>query len=210
LLHHGGMQLYADHPARRSRQIAADVISLAFIFVWIVLGAWVYQLIVAFQQLGVQMQEAGAGFRETMLELGDTLGSVPLIGSGIRVPFDGASDAGAALESAGQSQQDTVLAAATVVGIFIALVPIVLILFVWLVPRLRFAVRAQEAKRLLATPGGLDLLALRALTSHNLAALAQLSADPAAEWRAGNRRTVARLAQLQLSLLGVRAALEER
>ena len=61
------------------RQIIADLISLGFIVVWIALGVWVYQLIAAFQQLGVQMQEAGAGFESTMSELGDTLGSVPLI-----------------------------------------------------------------------------------------------------------------------------------
>ncbi|MEL0626790.1 hypothetical protein V6245_07535 [Salinibacterium amurskyense] len=204
------MQLYADQPARRTRQIIADVISLGFIAVWIALGVWVYQLIAAFQELGVQMQEAGAGFESTMVELGDTLGSVPLIGSGIRAPFDGASEAGAALESAGQSQQASVEAAATVVGLFIGIVPVILILLVWLLPRIRFAIRAGEAKRLLATPGGADLLALRALTTLNLTELARVSEAPAAEWRAGNSATVARLAQLQLAELGLRSSLEER
>ncbi|MGJ8722897.1 MAG: hypothetical protein ACSHW9_13755 [Salinibacterium amurskyense] len=204
------MQLYADQPARRTRQIIADLISLGFIAVWIALGVWVYQLIAAFQELGVQMQEAGAGFESTMVELGDTLGSVPLIGSGIRAPFDGASEAGAALESAGQSQQASVEAAATVVGLFIGIVPVILILLVWLLPRIRFAIRAGEAKRLLATPGGADLLALRALTTLNMTKLARVSEAPAAEWRAGNSATVARLAQLQLAELGLRSSLEER
>ncbi|GHD77451.1 hypothetical protein CLV85_1496 [Salinibacterium amurskyense] len=204
------MQLYADQPARRTRQIIADLISLGFIAVWIALGVWVYQLIAAFQELGVQMQEAGAGFESTMVELGDTLGSVPLIGSGIRAPFDGASEAGAALESAGQSQQASVEAAATVVGLFIGIVPVILILLVWLLPRIRFAIRAGEAKRLLATPGGADLLALRALATLNMTELARVSEAPAAEWRAGNSATVARLAQLQLAELGLRSSLEER
>ncbi|MEH6779927.1 MAG: hypothetical protein V7618_00025 [Rhodoglobus sp.] len=204
------MQLYADQPARRMRQIIADLISLGFIVVWIALGVWVYQLIAAFQQLGVQMQEAGAGFESTMSELGDTLGSVPLIGSGIRAPFDGASEAGAALESAGQSQQASVETAAAAVGLFIGIVPVMLILLVWLLPRIRFVVRANEAKRLLATPGGADLLALRALTTLNMTELARVSEAPASEWRAGNSATVARLAQLQLAELGLRSSLEER
>jgi len=204
------MQLYADQPARRMRQIIADLISLGFIVVWIALGVWVYQLIAAFQQLGVQMQEAGAGFESTMTELGDTLGSVPLIGSGIRTPFDGASEAGAALESAGQSQQASVETAAAAVGLFIGIVPVMLILLVWLLPRIRFVVRANEAKRLLATPGGADLLALRALTTLNMTELARVSEAPASEWRAGNSATVARLAQLQLAELGLRSSLEER
>ncbi|QYH36087.1 hypothetical protein [Salinibacterium sp. M195] len=204
------MQLYADHPARRARQIVADVLSLTFILVWIALGVWVYQLIAAFQELGVQMQDAGAGFRSTMVELGDTLGSVPLIGSGIRTPFDGASEAGAALEAAGQSQQESVLTAAMAIGVFIAAVPVALILLVWLIPRIRFAKRAGEAKRLLTTPGGADLLALRALATQRLPALARVSAAPAAEWRAGNSGTIALLAQLQLTDLGVRATLREQ
>ncbi|MEV8253951.1 hypothetical protein AB0O95_08320 [Rhodoglobus sp. NPDC076762] len=204
------MQLYADQPARRTRQIIADLISLGFIAVWIALGVWIYQLIAAFQELGVQMQQAGAGFESTMVELGDTLGAVPLIGSGIRAPFDGASEAGAALESAGQSQQASVEAAATAVGLFIGIVPVVLILLVWLLPRIRFAVRASEAKRLLAKPGGADLLALRALTTLNITELARVSEAPAAEWRAGNSATVARLAQLQLAELGIHGSLKER
>ncbi|QAV69519.1 hypothetical protein ESZ53_03100 [Salinibacterium sp. UTAS2018] len=204
------MQLYADQPARRTLQIAADLISVGFIVIWIALGVWVYQLIAAFQELGVQMQAAGAGFESTMVELGNTLGSVPLIGSGIRAPFGGASEAGAALESAGQSQQTSVEAAATAVGLFIGIVPVALILLVWLLPRLRFAVRASEAKRVLATPGGANLLALRALSTLSLTVLARVSDDPAAEWRAGNGAIVARLAQLQLAELGLRSSVEER
>jgi hypothetical protein len=203
------MQLYADHAPRRARQLTGDVVALVFIAVWAALGVWVYQLIAAFQQLGIQMQEAGAGFRSTMVELGDTLGAVPLIGSGIRVPFDGASDAGAALENAGQSQQATVLATATGVGVIIAVVPIVLILLLWLLPRIRFANRAAEAKNLLNSPGGTDLLALRALSTQKFADLAGVSRDAAALWRAGDQATVARLAQLQLRSLGVRSTLVE-
>lgn len=204
------MQLYADHAPRRVRQLTGDVTALAFIALWITLGVWIYQLISAFQQLGIQMQEAGAGFKSTMVELGDTLGALPFIGSGIRVPFDGASDAGAALESAGQSQQDTVLATATAVGVVIAVVPIVLVLLLWLLPRLRFARRATEAKNLVSAPGGADLLALRALSTHKLAELAEIAPDAVSLWRAGDPATIARLAQLQLRSLGVRSALVEQ
>ncbi|WP_010202703.1 hypothetical protein [Salinibacterium sp. PAMC 21357] len=204
------MQLYADHAPRRARQLASDIIALVFIVAWIALGVWVYQLIAAFRQLGVQMQQAGAGFRSTMVELGDTLGSVPLIGSGIRVPFDGASDAGATLENAGQSQQDAILATATTVGLFIAVVPVLLILLVWLLPRLRFARRATEAKRLLSMPGGAELLALRALSTYKLADLAEISPEVASLWRAGDPAIVAKLAQLQLRSLGIRSALVEQ
>ncbi|MGV8877083.1 MAG: hypothetical protein ACOH1K_06200 [Rhodoglobus sp.] len=201
------MQIYAQHAARRTRQIVADVTAVALIVGWIVLGFLVYQLIAAFAQLGAQLQEAGSAFKTTMVQLGDTLGSVPLIGSGIRLPFDGASDAGAALESAGQSQQESVLAGALLISVLMVLIPVAVILVLWLRPRLRFVRRAGQAALLMATPGGMDLLALRALTVQDGTALAQISGDPAADWRAGDRFVIAKLAHLQLKDLGIRSPL---
>lgn len=204
------MQLYADYAPRRARQLIGDVLATIFAGSWIALGVWVYQLIAAFRMLGIQLQEAGAGFRSTMADLGDTLGSVPLIGSGIRVPFEGARDAGGALENAGQTQQDVVVAAATTIGIAIAVVPVVLIVFLWLLPRFNFVRRAAEAKALVNSPGGADLLALRALSTRTPAELTAISPDVAALWRAADPATVGRLAQLQLRALGVRSALVEQ
>ena len=118
------MKLYSDFGPRRTRQIIGDVLALAAVAAWVWLGITVYQLVENLAAFGVQMEEAGAGFKETMTEVGDTLGSVPLIGPGIRAPFDGASGAGGALESAGQSQQIAVNQLATGLGIGIAALPI--------------------------------------------------------------------------------------
>jgi glycosyltransferase involved in cell wall biosynthesis len=97
------MRLYSDFGPRRARQIVADLLSLVAIGLWIWLGVTVYGLIEALTEYGRQMEEAGAGFAQTMADVGENLGGVPVIGGGIRVPFDGASDAGSALEAAGQS-----------------------------------------------------------------------------------------------------------
>ena len=67
-----------------------------------VAGATIYSLITELSEFGKDMENAGAGFRETMTEVGQNLGGVPLIGSGIRTPFDGASDAGGALRRLGR------------------------------------------------------------------------------------------------------------
>ncbi len=96
------------------------------------------------------------------------------------------------------------------VGLFIAVVPVLLILLVWLLPRLRFARRATEAKRLLSMPGGAELLALRALSTYKLADLAEISPEVASLWRGGYPAIVAKLAQLQLRSLGIRSALVEQ
>jgi len=200
------MKLYSDFGPRRSRQIVADVTALALIGAWVWLGITVYSLIENLAIYGVQMEDAGAGFRETMTQVGETLGGIPLIGGGIRTPFDGASEAGGALEAAGQSQQVAINQLATVLGIGIAALPILTILLLWLLPRLRFAQRASRAQKLVKSGAGVDLLALRALASQNISALAAVDPDAMAAWRRGDDQVMRKLAALELKSSGVRMA----
>lgn len=200
------MKLYSDFGPRRSRQIVADVTALALIGAWVWLGITVYSLIENLSVYGVQMEDAGAGFRETMTQVGETLGGIPLIGGGIRTPFDGASEAGGALEAAGQSQQVAINQLATVLGIGIAALPILTILLLWLLPRLRFAQRAYRAQKLVKSGAGVDLLALRALASQNISALAAVDPDAMAAWRRGDDQVMRKLAALELKSSGVRMA----
>ncbi len=198
------MRLYSDFAPRRSRQIIADLIALGLIGFWIWLGVTVYGLIEALTDYGRQMEEAGAGFAQTMSDVGENLGGVPVIGGGIRVPFDGASEAGSALEAAGQSQQEAIHALALAVGIGVAVLPVVTILLFWLIPRLRFAVRAGRASALAAGEAGIDLLALRALANQDLGALTTVDANPMAAWRRGDDAVLRGLAALELRSAGVR------
>ena len=198
------MTLYSDFGPRRTRQIVGDVLALAAIGAWVWLGITVYQLVENLAAFGVQMEEAGAGFRETMTEVGDTLGNVPLIGGGIRAPFDGASGAGGALEAAGQNQQIAVNQLATGLGIGIAALPIVMILVLWLVPRIRFARKAGRARAIAKSGAGIDLLALRALATQKISALAEVDADAVAAWRRGDETVMRALARLELKSSGVR------
>lgn len=198
------MGLYSDFADHRARQITADVIALVLIGLWIWLGATIFALINGLAGFGQQMEEAGAGFRETMTELGESLGGVPVIGGGIRVPFDGASEAGGALEAAGQSQQDAVLQLALVLGIGIAVLPILMILVIWLIPRIRFVRRSGRARRIVESGAGVDLLALRALATQKLGALAAVDPDAMAAWRRGDDRVLRDLAALELKASGVR------
>lgn len=198
------MKLYSDFPQRRTGQIIADVVAVTFIAAWVWLGVTVHSLVAALAVYGQRMEDAGAGFRETMTQVGDTLGGIPLIGPGIRVPFDGASGAGGALEDAGQSQQDAIAQLALTLGIGIAALPIIMILVVWLVPRIRFVRRAGRARAVLEAGAGIDLLALRALATQSMAALARVDLDPMAAWRRGDDAVLRKLAALELKSSGVR------
>ncbi len=198
------MKLYSDFRPRRTRQILADAIALAFIAAWVWFGATIYGLITELSTFGRQMEDAGAGFRETMTEVGDTLGGIPLIGSGIRMPFSAASDAGGALADAGQSQQELVQQLALTLGIGVAVLPILMILVLWLVPRIRFARRAGRAKDMVRAGVGVDLLALRALANQKLTTIAEIDVDAMGAWRRGDDAVMRRLAALELEASGIR------
>jgi hypothetical protein len=198
------MKLYSDYAGHRTRQIVYDVIAILAIIAWAALGVFIYGLVMNLAAFGVQMEDAGAGFKQTMTDVSENLGGVPLIGDGIRAPFDSASEAGARLEEAGQAQQEAVHNLALGLGIGIAALPILTILAFWLIPRIRFARRAGSAKALLKQPSSVDLLALRALSTQKLSALAQIDVDPAGAWRRQDPRVVQALASLELRSAGVR------
>ncbi len=198
------MKLYSDFPARRTRQVFADLIALCAIALFVWLGVALYQLVDRLKVFGVDMESAGAGFRTTMSDVGRNLGGVPFIGSGIRVPFDGASAAGKALETAGQNQQDAVNQLATALGFGVAVVPIVFVLLLWLVPRIRFIRRASATKRSVRGGAGVELLALRALATQKLSSIARIDPDPMGAWRRGDQTVMRELAQLELRASGVK------
>lgn len=198
------MNLYSDFAPRRTRQVIGDVVALAAIAAWAFIGVTVFQLVSNLSTFGVQMEQAGSGFRQTMVDVGETLGGIPLIGGGIRVPFDGASTAGAALETAGQSQQLAVSQLATGLGLGISLLPILMILVLWLVPRIRFARRSANARAMLDASAGVDLLALRALANQKISALSGVSPNAMDAWRRGDETVMRALAQLELRSAGVR------
>ena len=198
------MNLYSDFAPRRLRQIVADVVALLAVAACAWLGATVFQLVANLSTFGVQMETAGSGFRDTMVEAGTTLGGIPLIGGGIRVPFDGASSAGRALQDAGQSQQVAVSQLAVGLGVGTAAILILMILMIWLLPRMRFVRNAARARRVRDSAAGIDLLALRALANQEISALSSVSPHAMDAWRRGDETAMLALARLELKSAGVR------
>lgn len=197
------MKPYADDAPRRARQITADVVAIVAIALFVWLAVTVRTIIGAFGELGIRLQEAGDGFSDTMREIGDTLGGVPIIGSGIAAPFDGASQAGDTLADAGDAVRGTVEAISILAAFAVAALPIAAILVLWLVPRVRFARRAGELQRMVRSGVPLDLIALRGLVTLPLAQVLAQHPDPAEAWRRGDPELVQRLAALELRRDGV-------
>jgi hypothetical protein len=185
--------------------VTADIIALALIAVSIAVGVFVFSTVAQLAQFGRQMQTAGADFRTSMTDVGAQLGGVPLIGSGISAPFDTASSAGDTLATAGQTQQDLVMQAAVALGVGVAALPILIVLLVWLLPRLRFISRATRTRTLMRAGLDTDLLALRALTHQKVGVIAKVAPDALGAWRRGDPDVMRELAGLELRSVGIRA-----
>lgn len=199
------MTVYSDFPGRRVAQITGDVVTAALIVLAVWIGVIVRDAILVLADVGRTLQDAGEGFSGTMTDAGDRLGGVPLIGGGIRVPFDGASDAGVTLAAAGVAQQDAVATVGTVLGVAVALGPIILVLLVWVLTRLRFVLRATELRAISRLAEGADLLALRALTTARAGSLRVLGDSSVQGWRDRQGSAIAALSALGLREGGLRS-----
>lgn len=199
------MTLYSDFARRRTLQVIADCVAVLGIVGSVVLGVTLHGAILALQEVGTRLADAGSSFESTMSEISERLGQVPLIGTGIRAPFDEASGAGGTLQEVGLAQQQATQQLAVGVGLAVAIIPIVAILLLWLVPRIRFARRAGWALAASATPAGIDLLASRALATRRLPDILKAHPDAAGGWRRDDPDAVRALARLELRACGLRA-----
>lgn len=197
------MKIYSDYSGQRARQIMADLLAVGAIWLVVKIAGDLGDRINAFKSWGVQMADAGAGFRSTMADIGATLGDVPLIGGGISAPFGAAASAGAQLEQAGLDQQIAVGDLARSVAVSAAVLPLLAIALLWLVPRVRFMVRAARVSSLVRNPQAIDLLALRAIVSKDPAEVMAAVSDPAQAWRSQDRTAMRALAALELRGSGV-------
>lgn len=200
------MVLYSDYPAARTRQIIADVVAVVVAVLVITVAVTVAAAIRALGGFGRDLEAAGLDFQSGLTDAAETLGGIPLIGGGIRGPFDLAADAGASVAEAGRQQQAFVELVATTTGWLIALLPLVLLTLVWLVPRIRFAVRSRRLRDMIAAGMTADTLAVRALSGAPLRELVAVHPDPAAAWRTNDPVLVRRLAEVELRRAGIRAS----
>lgn len=200
------MRPYSDFPVRRTLQIIADAAAALVVVLAIVAGTAVHGAIAALAGVMHHVEEAGIGLRNTLLDVGESIGTVPLVGDSLRGPFDAASGAGDTLASAGRAAQSLVETIAVWAGIGVAAAPIAILLLVWFWPRMRFVRRAAETRALLGMEDGMTLLALRALDDAKAADLARVSPRVVTAWQEGDQEVIHSLAALEARTSGVRLA----
>lgn len=198
------MKPYSDFGGRRASQILGDVLALVVLVVGIRVAVALHDVIASFEGFGRDVARSGTDFQSTLSGIGRTLGGVPLIGSGIRAPFDAAGDAGGTLADAGANWQRGIETLASLVGWTVAALVVLVVLLGWVRPRLAGAVRRSAVARLAQEPASQDLLAFRALASRPAKAIARADPDAVAAWRRGDPAVIRRLAALELKASGVR------
>ena len=198
------MKLYSDIPARRLVQVAADVGLVLWVVLWVRIARRVHDATMELAGPGRDLAGAGASFRGTMTSAGDNVDDLPLLDDRVATPFRSAAGVGSELEQVGNDLVSAVEHLALVLAVTTALVPVLIVGFVWLVLRLRFVRRASAAQRFIDAAPDLDLFALRAMANQPMPRLAKVTDDPAGAWRRGDPDVIHALALLELRECGLR------
>lgn len=193
--------LYAELPGRRVRQGLGDLSTLVWIVVWMRIGWWVHDLVTRLRAPGAAMEDAGDRFADALELISAEVEAIPLVGTALASPFQGAAGAGRILERAGIAQQEVVGQLALVLAVLLAGIPILWVLSSYLPGRLRWIREAGAARRLRSDPDALRLLALRAAVHRPLPKLLRAVPDPGGALASGDYEPLARL---ELKALGLR------
>jgi hypothetical protein len=198
------VKLYSDAPGRRLAQVIADVGVLVWVVVWVRIALRVHEATMQLAEPGRRLADAGSSFRGTMTSAGDSVDGLPLLDDRVAVPFRSAAGVGGDIEQAGEDLVTAVERVSLLLALTTALAPILLVVGLWLLLRVRFARRAAAAQRFIDADPDLDLFALRAMANQPMPRLARISGDPAGAWRRGEREVIRSRAVLELAEAGLR------
>lgn len=198
------MKLFADTPLRRTLQVIADLLFVAWLVLWVWIGSAVHDGTMELAAPARQTDSSASAMADQLRDAGGRLGEAPLVGDELAVPFDKAADASDGIAAAGRDTVDAVERLALLLGLSVALIPIMIVSAIHLPLRWRFIREATAGARFIDAQEDLDLFALRALANQPMRVLARVSDDPAGAWRARDPEVVRRLAELELADVGLR------
>ncbi|MEV6525881.1 hypothetical protein AB0M43_28445 [Longispora sp. NPDC051575] len=199
------MKLYAELPARRTRQIVADVSAVGWTALWIWLAYLLHQAISTLAQIPDRVTKDGDSLRDSLNGAAEEARRIPIAGKVLGEKLADAAKVAQSVAETGKDGSELVGQIALFTAIVVAVAVTVPILLFWILARTRWIRRAGTAVALRDEPAGEDLLALRALATAGLRELRAAAEDPAGGWRAKDPDTVTALATLELATLGLRS-----
>ncbi|OBI81513.1 hypothetical protein [Mycobacterium asiaticum] len=195
---------YSTRPVRLFGQLMSDITISLWTVIWVFVGLAVHDAIATIAEAGRQVETGSKGVAGNLASAGHSAGNIPLLGDALSKPLNAASDAALDIAGAGHSLDTTATWLAWVLGLAVALPPILAVTVPWLLLRLRFFRRKLTVTALAKTTAGQQLLALRALANRSPAKLAAVSADPVGGWRYEDPHVIRALAALELRAAGIR------
>ena len=199
------MKLYADTPARRTRQLTGDLRAAGWIALWVWLALELRERLLRLRGPGEALERAGGSFSGALGDAGDRIGGLPVVGDDVSGALRRAGGAGDTVAEAGRSQQQAVEQVALWLPLLVLALGAGIVLVRWLPGRLAWAREAGAAARAQSGPDAVEVFAVRALARRSTTELAALPAGTATRWRAGDPEATAALADLELRSLGLRA-----
>ena len=194
------MKIYAQTPRMRNAQILRDLLTLAWVGVWVWVGTRVHDLVAALAGPGKAVESAGQDLSRSADEAGSGISDLPVVGDTLEGPFGALSGVGRALQGAGAAQQEAIAELALWLGISLAFIPIAFVVLRYLPGRLSWIREATAAHNIRLDADDLELFALRAAVTRPFHELRQVSKDPAGDLAAGHYQALARL---ELTALGL-------
>lgn len=196
------MRLYATAGDRRKTQITGDTVGVVWTLMWIGAAVIIYLAVAKLAESLRNSAGGGNGFADSLHNAAGAAAQVPLVGEKLSAPIASAGDSAGSIATNAYQAADSLVRAGIIVGIALALGPILLFWMGWLPRRVRFVRTANARQRFFDADADLQLFALRALASQPVHVLAKISADPVGGWRAGDRRIITELATLELQASG--------
>ncbi len=197
------MSRYQPVLPRGRAAFAVDIVLLAWTVAWVYVGLAVAHEVRGLRDLSTTVTKVGTAVEESGRALQD-LGDVPLVGDRLAEPSDEITDAGRSARDSGQSSRESVENLSLLLGLSIALIPSLPLVFLYVpwraaVLRERSAIRA--AIRAAADPDLEEFLARRAAEHLPYHRLGSITPHP---WRDLAEGRCARLAAAELERLGLR------
>jgi hypothetical protein len=189
-------------PSSTAGVLVVDLLVALWALLWIVLGLMVAADVRELTELSTSLSTAGQAVDDSGRALGAI--DIPLIGGALDASAQQIQDAGRSVIEGGQSSRETIERLSVLLGLGVAVLPLVPVLVYYLPPRLGRAVEIHSVKRVLADGSGDPLLerflAHRAAHQLSYRELGRVSRTP---WRDLEEGRYSELAAAELRRVGV-------
>ncbi len=193
------LKLYPDLMAPRLGYILADLAALLWVALWLYVGELVYKAIHTLDGIGQGLIQNGKAVDDAVTQLQNAVAGYPLgIGPNLRDAFGSLHGPPEALIQTGNGELQAVAQLATLLGVVVAVIPILVVLLQFIPWRVRRTRGFRNLDLMLRQPGAgavsttMQVLAARAIYTMPYDRLLAYSSDPIGEWREGRYYNLAR------------------